>query len=263
MSVLALKDIAETLKDGGIFVVVTEVSGSTPARPGAKMAVLPDGSSFGTVGGGALETVAIEEALERYSTNEAGLVRYDLGKEGPLSAECGGTATLYFEPINPKIKLWLFGAGHVGKQIAKVASIGGWYVVACDDRPGAAEPDNIEANEYSTGDYTEMASSLQISEKDYVVIVTAGHEGDEIVLRNMLLREKVPTYIGMMGSKFKVAEVFSNLRKNAVCEELISRVHAPIGLNVGTVEPGDIAVAVVAEMLAVRNRIERIAKCSE
>lgn len=263
MSVLSLKDIAETLKNGGIYVVVAEVEGSTPARPGAKMAVLPDGSSFGTVGGGVLETVAIEEALKRYADNEIGLVEYEMGKGGPLGAECGGKATLYFEPINPRVKLWLFGAGHVGRQIAKVASVGGWYVVACDDRPGAAEPENIEANEYRTGDYDKMASSLPIMEKDFVVIVTAGHEGDEVVLRNILSREKIPAYIGMMGSKSKVEEVFSHLKKNNLPDEAISRVHAPIGLNVGTVEPGDIAVAVVAEMLAVRNGIERIRKCSE
>jgi xanthine dehydrogenase accessory factor len=263
MSVLTLKDIALTLERGGVFVVVIDVEGSTPALPGAKMAVLPDGSAFGTVGGGVLETTAIEEALRRFASKETGIVEYQMGKDGALGAECGGKANIYFEPIYPKAKLWLFGAGHVGREIAKVARTAGWFVVACDDRPGAAEPENIQADEYRTGEYSEMASKAQIGREDCVAIVTAGHRGDEVVLKNILSNEIVPVYVGMMGSKYKIAEVFSHLRETGIAEELISGVHAPIGLNVGTVEPGEIAVAVVAEMLAVKNHVERISKCSQ
>ncbi len=263
MSVLTLGDIALSLKNGGVYVVVVSAEGSTPARPGAKMAVLADGSAFGTVGGGILETTAIEEALRRLESNEAGLVEYEMGKDGPLGAECGGKATMFFEPIRPKMKLWLFGAGHVGREIAKASAVAGWHVVACDDRPGAAQPENIKANEYMTGDYAELARKSPIGAEDYVAIVTAGHKGDEIVLKTILTRDIIPTYVGMMGSKYKTADVFSRLRNEGVSEELISKVHAPIGLNIGTVEPGEIAVAVVAEMLAVKNGIERIRRCSE
>ncbi|HDR90616.1 MAG TPA: hypothetical protein ENN75_00050 [candidate division Zixibacteria bacterium] len=263
MSVLTLADIAETLKNGGVYVVVVSAEGSTPARPGAKMAVLADGSAFGTVGGGILETTAIEEALRIFESNEAGLVEYEMGKDGPLGAECGGKATIYFEPIRPKMKLWLFGAGHVGREIAKTAAVAGWHVVACDDRPGAAEPEFIIANEYRTGDYADLAEKAPIQAEDYVAIVTAGHQGDEIVLSNILSLKNIPMYIGMMGSKYKIEEMFARLRKAGVPESRLLQIHAPIGLNIGTVEPGEIAVAVVAEMLAVRNGIERIKKCSE
>jgi len=263
MSVLTLTNIAETLKNGGVYVVVVAAEGSTPARPGAKMAVLADGSAFGTVGGGILETTAIEEALRRLDSKNAGLIEYEMGKDGPLGAECGGKVTMFFEPIRPKMKLWLFGAGHVGREIAKASAVAGWHVVACDDRPGAAEPENITANEYRTGDYDDLAGNSPILQTDYVAIVTAGHEGDETVLKNILSRKYIPMYVGMMGSKYKIEEMFARLRREGFSEEQLSRVHAPIGLNVGTVEPGEIAVAVVAEMLAVKHGIERIRKCSE
>ncbi len=263
MSVLTLKDIAEALKNGGVYVVVVEVSGSTPARPGAKMAVLYDGRSFGTVGGGALETEAIAEALKRFESGQAGLLKYEMGAEGPLATECGGTATMYFEPIRPRAKLWLFGAGHVGREIAKVASVAGWHVVAVDDRPGAAAPENIEAAEHITGDYAGLAEKLPISGCDYVVIVTAGHEGDEIIMKKLLARKTWPEYVGMMGSAQKVAQVFSHIKKAGLDSGRIKSIHAPIGLNIGTVEPGEIAVAIVAEMLGVKNGIKEVRKCSE
>jgi len=264
VSALEWTEISEILRPGGVLVLVVEVEGSTPARPGAKMAVLPGGKTIGTVGGGALEAEAAKEALKRYNSGEKGLVEYNMGVDGPLAAECGGKAIMYFEPVNPKPKLWLFGAGHVGREIAKVASVAGWFVVAVDDRPEMACADNIpEAAEYITGDYPELAASLPISKRDSVVIVTAGHLGDETVLAELIKREVWPVYVGMMGSKQKVAQVHKNIDKAGLGGERLESVRAPIGLNFGTVEPGEIAVAVVGEMLAVRNRIEEVRPCSE
>jgi len=263
MSVLGLREIADTLKNGGVLVIVVGAEGSTPARPGAKMAVLPDGESFGTIGGGALETTAIDEARKRFISGKAGIVEYEMGVDGLLGAECGGSAILFFDPIRPKNRLWLFGSGHVGREIAKVAAVAGWHVVAIDDRAGAASAENISANEHIEGDYDHLSVNLPIGAMDYVVIVTAGHEGDETILKNLLRREEWPIYVGLMGSEIKKAAIFKRAKDEHLSKEKLLTVHAPIGLNIGTVEPGEIAVAVVAEMLCVRNKIEDVKKCSE
>jgi len=257
-------EISEKLDTGGVLVLVVEVRGSTPARPGAKMAVFPDGSTIGTVGGGALEAEATKEALRRYTSGEKGIIKYEMGKDGPLATECGGTATMYFEPVRPGPRLWLFGAGHVGREIAKVASIAGWSVVVIDDRSEMACRENIpEAIDHICEEYPKIAGNIPLCERDSVVIVTAGHTGDALVLEELLKRDIWPVYVGMMGSRQKVAEVFGIMKKKGYDGERLRRVRAPVGLNVGTIEPGEIAVAIVAEMLAVRGGIKEIKPCSE
>jgi xanthine dehydrogenase accessory factor len=255
-------NLLDVLRDGGTLVLVVEAEGSSPARPGAKMAVLPNGKSYGTVGGGSVEVEAVKEAIARFNSGEKGCVRYDLSRDGSLGSECGGFAVLYFEPVKPARTLWLFGAGHVGKATAKAASLAGWRVVAIDDRPGAASKENVpEASDWICEDYAKAASFVPLRKEDSVVILTAGHLGDEVVMREILKRGIYPEYFGMIGSRNKIAQMFERLKKEGFDENRIKTIRAPIGLNIGTVEPGEIAIAIVAEMLAVRNGVKDVKPC--
>jgi len=263
MSVL-WKNISDKLVEGSVLVILVDKQGSTPSIPGAKMVVHSDGKSFGTIGGGNLEREAVHEALKRMETGQIGTVSYSLNEDGPLQSGCGGKTILYYEPIKPGRSLWIFGMGHVGRALCKAASISGWRVVAIDDKPEIATREKIPtASKYECGDYQEICSNASISRSDYVVISTADHASDEKVLRGMLKRKIWPEYVGMIASTRKANTIFGNIKKDGENIDRLDKVHSPIGLNVATRKPEEIAIAIVAEMLAVKNGIEKVKSCSK
>ncbi len=257
--------IAEFKNQRKKFCVITVVDslGTTPRKAGARALVFPDGPLVGTVGGGSIELEAINFAQEVLKTKLPLLKVFQLDQlEQHEAMTCGGSMTLFFEPVLPDRKLTIFGGGHVGKSVARVAHEAGWQIRVLDEREGVLDPKYFpEQTELITDKYLNYISNQNFGENDWLVIVTPKHSNDEQVLEAIV---KFPAvYIGMMGSPKKVAEVMENLKRKNISQEVLKKVRAPIGLNIGTETPGEIAISIVSEMLAVLHQVEEIKSCSK
>ena len=186
-----------------------------------------------------------EEKPRRLHFNLNAKPEYDMG------LVCGGSLDIFVEPILSTPALYLFGAGHVSLYISKVASMAGFETVVSDDREAFANPERFpEAVATHAGDWAEVFKKLHLHEHSYAVIATRGHKGDLICLREAL---KTPArYVGMIGSKRKMIEFSKVLEAEGVPPERLEQIHSPVGLAIGALTPQEIAVAVVAEMIAVR-----------
>jgi xanthine dehydrogenase accessory factor len=248
------EEIARLHREGkpAALVTVVKTKGSVPREAGAKMAVLGDGSIIGTVGGAILEARAIEKAKEVIRAGKPCTVEFNLND--PLKTDtgmiCGGWMELFIEPLITSPTLTIFGGGHCGKPLADMADLLGWGVVVYDDRPEWANQERFPyAREVKVGDFLEMAKSWQSASPAYVAIMTRGHEFDEIVLREML--NKQWDYLGMMASQKKKTEIFDRLKANGVDAALLEKVSSPIGLDISSETPAEIAVSILAEMIKV------------
>lgn len=249
------RTLAEMERHGepGALAIVIAAQGSTPRDVGSKMIVREDGTVIGSVGGGAFEKETVDLAI--HAIREGQPLRRRFILEEDLAMRCGGSMEVYVEPINPVQKLVIFGAGHVGAAISKVGAILGFWTVVVDNRPGFASADRLpEANEWVEGEYLETVERLPLDEHAYVVIATHGHGYDDKILQAVIHRPLA--YLGMIGSRRKVLEVFRKLREQGVPEENIARIRAPMGLDIGAETPEEIAVSVAAEMVAVRRGVD-------
>jgi len=251
------KAIARLIDEGGRGALATVIAteGSSPGLPGFKMLVFPGGATLGTVGGGALEARIIREAEDALASGRPRLVEVELapGTQDNLGMICGGTATVYIEPIVPRPRAVVFGAGHVGAAVAHIATVAGFSVVVVDDRPEFADREKLVADEVVVSDLGEAARAVRMDAGTYVVIVTRGHAHDRRVLAECLRRDPRPCYIGMIGSRSKVRATFDALLGEGFSQEDVACVHAPIGLDIGAQTAQEIAVAIVAQMIQVKN----------
>ena len=229
------------------LITVTETTGSSPSTPGQMIAVLPDGSSAGTVGGGATEHRIIQRAVEAINADEAVFsMSLDHSENGMI---CGGSMKVFGNIIGNQLGLCIFGGGHISQCLAKIANLIGFYVVVVEDRKEFAE--NFENVRYITCTPDEYVSTDPAAFADYAVICTRGHSTDDKALRYCLTKEL--KYIGMIGSKKKVAEIYDKLRNDGVAQSELDNVYAPIGLNIANAAPAEIAIAIMAEILLLKN----------
>lgn len=239
----------------GALVTLVRASGSTPQRVGAKLLVLPDGSTIGTIGGGCYENEAVQRARQLLADGgQAVLARFDLNDD--VAAEtgliCGGQMDVFIEPIVPAPDLYVVGAGHVGVEVARLAAHVGFRVHVIDDRERFANRERCpEASEIVVADVPSWLTQAELPGDGYAVILTRGHRHDLEALRALASRPLV--YLGLIGSRAKVARLFEVLRDEGVAEDALARVYSPIGLDIGAVTPEEIAVAIVAELIAVRH----------
>lgn len=219
------------------------------------MLVRDDGSIVGTVGGGCVEAEVWNAAREAMENETPRLLTFTLNQDAASESGllCGGQVEIYVEPVLPPPRAILFGAGHISRSLAKIASLVGFSVTVVDDRESFASREHFpDADGICAEPYESAFEKLAIDGNCYVVIVTRGHRDDMRVLR---LAVATPArYIAMVGSRRKVLETVEELRKQGVPAEAFERLHAPMGLDIGAVTPEEIAVAVVAEMIAVRRR---------
>ncbi len=240
----------------GALAIVMNASHSTPGRIGFKMLVLPDGKTIGTVGGGALESQVIARAREVIQEKISRLLHLVLKPEEieGIGALCGGEVEVYIEPLGPIPRLFIFGAGHVGQALAHMASPMDLRVIVVDDRPDFANRERFPAaEEIRVQGFEKALQMAKFRPMDYVVIVTRGHAADESVLREVLRKNPQPVYIGMIGSKVKTAAVFQHLREEGLGEDQLGKVCAPIGLKIGGEKPAEIAVSILAQIIAHRH----------
>jgi len=239
----------------GVLATVVRTQGSTPREVGAKMLVHEDGSISGTIGGGRLEAAVIKEALDTLATGEPRTIRHDL--TGPEASEvgmiCGGTLEVYLEPILSGPKVFLFGGGHVSLPVARLSKMAGFRVAVIDDRPEFANRERFpEAEEVIAEEFSSALKKLKTHRESYLVILTRGHAYDQEVLEWAL--GTAARYVGMIGSRKKVQTIFSNLKEKGVSAEKLNSVHSPIGLDIGSKTPEEIAVSIVAEMIQERRK---------
>jgi len=253
------EQIVQLRREGrrGAVATIVNVRGSIPSFKTAKMLVRDDGSIVGTIGGGCVEADVWQAAREVIESEKPRTLTFDLNQDPKYDTGlvCGGTLEVFIEPVLPPALLYIFGAGHVAKNLCAVAANAGFDVVVTDDRSSYATQDRFPAaREVHALDFDEATKKLEPNEGSYIVIVTRGHRDDM-----RLLRWAVQTrtrYIGMIGSKRKVISIFKTLREEGVAEHLFERVHAPIGLDIGAVTPEEIAVAITAELIAIRRHAE-------
>jgi xanthine dehydrogenase accessory factor len=248
--------LGEALKNGEDVALVTIVSanGSTPQRVGAKMLVYADGRVVGTIGGGCYENEALWKARETLKTRKATTARYELADD--FAAEsgliCGGQMEVFIEPIEPAPAVYIFGAGHVGQFVGRVAHEAGFRVHVVDDREKFANRERFpEAAEIIVDDIPTWLSNSSLPSSAYAVVVTRGHRHDLDALRALAPRNL--RYLGLIGSRAKVKRIYDVLVEDGTVPiDRLETIHAPIGLDIGAVTPQEIAVSIVAELIAIR-----------
>ena len=238
------------LKGGGrgALATVVRTSGSAPQRVGARLLLRPDGTMVGTVGGGAIEATVLEALDTCRRSGRPEVVVRDLGRD--LGMCCGGRMEVLVEPIEAEPRLIVCGAGHVALPTAAIARAAGFRVTVVDDREELLTAERFEGCERIQMEPAEAAEALRPTDQDWVLIVTHDHHLDEDALAAFASRPH--RYVGMIGSRRKVFRVLQRLQHRGRLPDL-ERVYAPVGLDLGAVSPAEIAVSVVAELVALRH----------
>lgn len=259
--------LGEALSRGEDVALVTIVraNGSTPQRVGAKMLVFADGRTVGTIGGGCYEHDAFWKAREALQRRRPMTVRYELSDDvaADTGLICGGQMEVFIDPIEPSPALYIVGAGHVGRSLARLAREAGFELHVVDDRAAFANRERFpDAAEVIVDDIGAWLARAALPPSAYVVVVTRGHRYDLDALRALAPRPL--RYLGLIGSRAKVARLYEALlEEGAVSRDALARIHAPVGLDIGAVTPQEIAVAILAELIAVRRgRADRVAPAS-
>ena len=248
--------IGEALTKGDevALITITSSNGSTPQRVGAKMLVYADGRTVGTIGGGCYEHDALGKAREALRTRKPVTAKYDLNDDfaEETGLVCGGQMEVFIEPLEAPPSLYVFGAGHVGYYLARAASEAGFEVHVIDDRAAFANRERFPfAASVVVDDIPSWLGQAALPPSAYAVIVTRGHRNDLDALQHLAPLEL--RYLGLIGSRAKVARIYDQLLGEGLSTlEQLSRVHAPIGLDIGAVTPQEIAVSIVAELIAIR-----------
>src|SRR6267154_5149268 len=248
--------VAAALERGEPAALVTIVSttGSTPQRVGAKMLVFGDGRIVGTIGGGCYENDAFGKAREAILSRKPQLVHYELDDDFAQETGliCGGQMDVYIEPIEPSPELYIVGAGHVGFHLGRLAHEVGFRVHVVDDREKFANAERFPtADTVIVDQIPAWVAQAHLPSHAYAVIVTRGHTNDLEALRALAPLEL--RYLGLIGSRAKVARIFDALTSDGMPRAHLTHVHAPIGLDIGAITPQEIAVSILAELIAVKH----------
>src|SRR5246500_2179615 len=254
------EEIVRLRKDGrrGAMATIVSVRGSIPSFKTAKMLVRDDGSIVGTIGGGCVEAEVWQAAREVMESEKPRTLTFNLNQNPKYDTGlvCGGTLDIFIEPVLPPASLYIFGAGHVALSLYRTAKTAGFDVNVVDDRESYANRERFpDAKQVIAEDFDRAMARINPNETSYIVIVTRGHHDDMRVLRWAVQTQA--RYIGMIGSKRKTITIFRELVKEGIAENLFDRVHAPVGLDIGAITPEEIAVAITAELIAARRRVER------
>jgi xanthine dehydrogenase accessory factor len=232
---------------------IVQVNGSIPSYESAKLLVREDGSMLGTIGGGCVEAEVWTAAREVIDSEKPRHLTFSLGQDAAYDNGliCGGQLNIFVEPVVPQPRAFIFGGGHVSKGISKVANIAGFATIIVDDREAFANKERFpDAEETYSDEYEAVFPKLIVTSTSYLIIVTRGHRDDMRVLRWAITTPA--RYIAMIGSKRKTISVVHELEKEGFAREMFDRVFAPMGLEIGAETPEEIAISVVAEMIAVR-----------
>jgi xanthine dehydrogenase accessory factor len=220
------------------------------------MLVYADGRTVGTIGGGCYENDALGRAREAIATGKGSLQHYDLNddfaQENGLI--CGGRMDVHIDPLSPTPSLYIVGAGHVGWHLARAAADAGFRLHVVDDREKFANGERFPGADVVVDSIPEWLHRAEIPPSAYVVIVTRGHQHDLDAMRALAARDL--RYLGLIGSRAKVARIAEALLAEGLPAECLRRIHTPIGLDIGAITPAEIAVSILAELIAVRRGVD-------
>ncbi|GAB4483157.1 MAG: XdhC/CoxI family protein [Anaerolineales bacterium] len=232
---------------------VIESHGSVPRHTGSKMLVFEDGSFSGSIGGGELESRVLKEAGRALADGKARKLSYSL--TDPARGDpglCGGQVEVFVEALFPPAKIVVIGGGHVGRAVTHLAKWLGFRVAVSDDRPEFCSPEtNPEADEFYPVPMAELPAALKINRQTYLVLTTRGSAVDVAGLPSLL--ESPAAYIGVIGSKRRWQATLRRLQAGGLSAEKIARAHSPLGLEIQAETPEEIAVSILAEIIARRN----------
>lgn len=247
------EEIARLRREGRKAALATIVrrQGSTPRKDRAKMLVYEDGSTLGSVGGGCTEAEVWREARQVMESGQSSILKFELTEKDVENEGlvCGGTIEIFLEPILPDPKVILMGAGHVAKAISEAASRLGFKVAVLDDRAAFASAERFpEADEIVVESFERSLERINVSENSFILILTRGHAHDQIACEKALRTRA--RYVGLLGSRRKIQLIVENLLERGHPPEAFARLYAPVGIEIGSETPEEIAVSVVAELIA-------------
>jgi xanthine dehydrogenase accessory factor len=250
-------DLPPLLERHGRLAMATVVSavGSTPRDTTARMLILPDGSTAGTIGGGRFESLVVADARKLLDDHGLPFTReyaFLPTGENAFGAVCGGTATVLLEIVERAPRLLVVGAGHCGRALARAAAFSGYEITVADERAAQLDPVAFPAGArlvHVKDDYSDLPLP---GPNDFVALVSRGHVTDGLAFRR--LRGTPVAYLGMIGSKAKRKALFDELRAEGFTEDELARARNPIGLDIGAESPEEIAIAIVAELIQSRRQ---------
>ncbi|MBN2318204.1 MAG: XdhC family protein [Acidobacteria bacterium] len=245
-----------TLRSSGVRGVLATIiarNGATPRKPAAKMLIDETGGHFGTIGGGAVESLVFEEVPGIIRSGNPKILRFDLSGKSPEenALVCGGIMEVYLEPIIPETTLLIFGAGHVGRALAEIARFAGFNIAVVDDRKDYANIERFpQAQAFFVDKWENVLCRIGVNDNSYIFISTRGHHFDELCLRFALLSSA--KYIGMLGSRKKIRLLKEYIEKQGIDPAEFQRVSVPVGFDIGAETPEEIAISITAELVAAR-----------
>jgi xanthine dehydrogenase accessory factor len=240
----------------GALATIVHTNGSIPSYESSRMLVRDDGSIAGTIGGGCVEAEVWAAAKDVMHKEAPRKMVFNLNHEATYDNGliCGGTLEVFVEPILPQPILYLFGGGHVSMAVAKAANAAGFGIGVIDDREAFANPERFPMAQDIYTTYEDGFEKIHPNAASYLIIATRGHKEDMRVLGWAV---RTPArYIGMIGSKRKVLSVYKALENDGYRPEQFQRVYAPMGLEIGALAPEEIAISIVAELIAIRRNAE-------
>jgi xanthine dehydrogenase accessory factor len=252
------REVLRASREGPAVIVATVIAAPEAAATlaGTKLLVRLDGSTAGSFGGAAFEATVIEDALnaiKEFPRRPVQALYY--GSEGVhihrLEAREADAYEVMLEIVEAPVTLLICGGGHIGLSLATIGQHVGFSVAVMDDREMYANRERFPmADRVMSGDFTEMLASFPIGANTYIVMVSRGHKQDETCLRAVV--DRGAAYVGMIGSKRRVSTVLRHLAEEGIDVEDLERVHTPIGFDIGAETPEEIAVSIIAELIAVR-----------
>jgi len=259
-------------KQSSVLMTIISKEGHIPSSIGQKMLLSNDGRTFGTIGGGAIEKLALDEATKNLKLKKSMSLTFTLDDhesliygENPKPIKeperntgmlCGGKATIFFEFIGVRQTIHLFGAGHVGQAILKILPFPAFDVIVYDDRVDYLEKAAGLLTDLKTvliEDINMTIAETKFSENDFILILTHSHSFDFEIVLEILQQQKHFSYMGIIASKNKAEILKQDLLTKSACMIDFSKIYCPIGLNISNNNPEEIAVSIVAQILAVKN----------
>jgi len=236
-----------------VLCTVIETTGSSPGTVGQKMIVNRDGTTVGTIGGGVNEERVRVAAVDLFKNGTARIITFNLAN--PLEGSdpvCGGEARVFIELQAHEPRMVIFGAGHIGRTLARMASLARFQVSLVDERQEFANQ-ALFAPEIETicSPYAEAVEMARLDRRCHVVVVTPGHLKDREVLEKVLQKEAA--YVGLVSSAKKMLEMKQAFIASGLDAKKVENLFAPIGINLGSTTPEEIAVEILAQIVAFRN----------
>jgi xanthine dehydrogenase accessory factor len=241
------KELVEISEQGAAAVLATvvETVGIAGVEPGAKCLVRDGKVRVDSIGHAGVTQAIIQESAARLRAEKSQLVSLEV-------PAAGGKLEVFFEVMPAPPKLIVVGAGHIAVPLVEIAKVLDFFVTVIDDRLLYANRERFpDADEVVVGDMAQTLKEMTITPSCYIVLITRGHAYDEPCLRVVLPSQA--KYIGMIGSRRRIKACFQRFRdEDKISEELIEKVYAPIGLDIATETPAEIALSILAEVIKVR-----------